>query len=412
MYLVSLTSLTMAAMQATANLLRWDVFCRVIDNYGDIGVCWRLCADLASRGQMVRLWVDDTSALQWMAPGALQGRWPGIGVHAWSDCTNANYVSQLVPADVWIEGFGCEIAPEFIASYAMDTGALGLSHSNPPTKPQANPPVWINLEYLSAEPYVERVHGLPSPILSGPAKAWTQRTRPFFKHFYYPGFSAATGGLLREQDLVQRQTAFDRLGWLADMRIEVQADAQLISIFCYEPPALPQLLAHLAQRNTPSHLLVTAGRATAVVRAVVEQITRLQPPWNMRGALSISYLPALTQRDFDHLLWASDLNCVRGEDSLVRALWAGKPLLWQIYPQSDAAHHDKLSAFLAMLGGDASLQQWHALWNGMQDGAEITLPLEMPDLQAWKEIVLRARERLQQFTDLTTGLIDFVQKNR
>ena len=65
-----------------------------------------------------------------------------------------------------------------------------------------------------------------------------------------------------------------------------------------------------------------------------------------------------------------------------------------------------------MLGGDASLQQWHALWNGMQDGAEITLPLEMPDLQAWKEIVLRARERLQQFTDLTTGLIDFVQKNR
>jgi hypothetical protein len=27
----------MPAMQ-----LHWDIFCRVIDNFGDIGVCWRL----------------------------------------------------------------------------------------------------------------------------------------------------------------------------------------------------------------------------------------------------------------------------------------------------------------------------------------------------------------------------------
>ncbi|MEO7887531.1 MAG: elongation factor P maturation arginine rhamnosyltransferase EarP, partial [Polaromonas sp.] len=43
--------------------LQWDIFCKVIDNFGDIGVCWRLAADLASRGHKVRLWVDDASAL-------------------------------------------------------------------------------------------------------------------------------------------------------------------------------------------------------------------------------------------------------------------------------------------------------------------------------------------------------------
>ncbi len=395
-------SLTMAAMEVAANLLRWDVFCRVIDNYGDIGVCWRLCADLASRGHTVRFWVDDTSALQWMAPGAVQGQWPGIVVHDWSDSGQAGMLSQLAPADVWIEGFGCEIAPEFIAAYAMNTGATGQNY--------IKFPVWINLEYLSAEPYVERVHGLPSPVMAGTAKGWT-------KYFYYPGFSAATGGLLREPDLAQRQAVFDRRGWLAEKQIEVQAGAQLISLFCYEPPALAQLLTQLGKRSTPSHLLVTPGRAAAAVQATTEHKTRLQPPWNMHGVLSISYLPALAQRDFDHLLWACDLNCVRGEDSLVRALWAGKPLLWQIYPQSDTAHHDKLDAFLAMLGADASMRQWHTRWNGIGNcaggGPQESEPvLELPELDVWQEIVLRARERLLQFTDLATGLVDFVQKKR
>ena len=47
----------------------WDIFCKVIDNHGDIGVCWRLATQLAARGHEVRLWVDDAAALDWMAPG-------------------------------------------------------------------------------------------------------------------------------------------------------------------------------------------------------------------------------------------------------------------------------------------------------------------------------------------------------
>jgi len=59
--------------------MQWDLFCRVIDNFGDIGVCWRLAADLAGRGEAVRLWTDDAGALAWMAP---QGA-PGVQVCAW-----------------------------------------------------------------------------------------------------------------------------------------------------------------------------------------------------------------------------------------------------------------------------------------------------------------------------------------
>ena len=77
----------------------------------------------------------------------------------------------------------------------------------------------------------------------------------------------------------------------------------------------------------------------------------------------------LQQPDFDHLLWAGDLNFVRGEDSLVRALWAGAPFVWQIYPQDDGAHHVKLEAFLDWLGAPPSLRQFHRSWNGFGSAA-------------------------------------------
>lgn len=379
--------------------MQWDIFCRVVDNFGDIGVCWRLCADLAARGQRVRLWVDDASALEWMAPGALAGHWPGVQVLDWAASTHRDTVAALPAADVWVEGFGCDIAPEFIATYAYQAGVKG------PNNIQA--PVWINLEYLSAEPYVERCHGLPSPVLHGPAQGWT-------KYFFYPGFTPRTGGLLREADVLPRQQTFaaplQRAAWLQQHGIVWQGE-HLVSLFCYEPPALATLLQHLAQHPHPTHLLVTPGRAAAAVQAAVVQENCRHRAWNMREALSISYLPALSQTEFDHLLWACDLNFVRGEDSLVRAIWAGKPLVWQIYPQHDNAHHDKLHAFLDTLQADASLRQWHAAWNGVGDPAT-ALPSPLTQLKQWTATVQSCRERLLQMDDLASQLSAFVQKKR
>ena len=321
--------------------LRWDVFCRVIDNHGDLGVCWRLAADLASRGHTVRLWVDDAAALAFMAPGALQGRHPGVTVLPWTTTIAPDLLAALPLADVWVEAFGCEIAPEFIANYVHPAWTQGQFNSK--TSPQ--PPVWINLEYLSAEPYVERSHGLPSPVLAGPSAGLTKR-------FFYPGFTPATGGLLREPDLAACQATFDRRAWLAAQGIAWQGET-LVSLFCYEPPALAGWLAQLQRGPQPTRLLVTHGRATQAVKAIQDEISSQIGPKsspNNDSLLSISYLPALTQRDFDHLLWACDLNLVRGEDSWVRAILAGKPMVWQAYPQADGAHH-RQAGRLARLAG-------------------------------------------------------------
>jgi len=363
----------------------WDIFCQVIDNYGDIGVGWRLATDLAARGQRVRLWLDDSSALGWLAPGDVAG----VEVRPWTQPIDP---SDLTPGDVLVEAFGCQIAPEFIAAYARKIANTG------------QPCHWINLEYLSAEGFVERSHGLPSPVQSGPGAGLS-------KHFFYPGFTPATGGLLREGDLAERQAQFDRSAWLAQLGIAFQGE-RLLSLFCYEPAALGELLEHLATDAQTTRLLVTSGRSAAAVTACVESKDRMNPAWNQRKKLSFFYLPKLTQHAFDHLLWACDLNFVRGEDSLVRALWAGKPFIWQIYPQHDAAHHRKLEAFLKVLDAPASLRIFHHVWNGLAgrpSANEAALPALEPIL--WQQTVRQMRSQLLQQDDLVTRLLRFVEKN-
>ncbi len=374
--------------------MRWDIFCQVIDNHGDLGVCWRLACQLAARGARVRLWLDDGSALRWMAPAGCDG----VTLIDWSDSVAVQAgVAGAVP-DVLIEAFGANPAPELIARLAAQAGADGRNHS------------WINLEYLSAEPAVERLHGLPSPVLQGPGQGLTKR-------FFYPGFTPATGGLLREPDLAARQALFDHGAWLAsrpvDWRIDRQG-ARLVSLFCYEPVALAALLAQLGQSEdlsaAPTRLLVTAGRATHAVQAALSRQKWLGGSPDRRSTLSISYLPHLTQRDFDHLLWATDLNFVRGEDSLVRALWAGAPFVWQIYPQHDNAHHDKLDAFLDWLQAPPSLCRFHRIWNGVEGGALPTL--DVTTLAQWRATAVAARARLRVQDDLVTQLERWVVQKR
>jgi len=360
--------------------MQWDIFCRVIDNFGDIGVCWRLAVNLAQRGQRVRLWVDDASALAWMAPNGA----PGVRVLPWRSPSAAQ---GYVPADVLVEAFGCEVDTDFIAAYANQIRAKG------------QPALWINLEYLSAEDYPARCHGLPSPVMSGPGRGQTKR-------FFYPGFTVGTGGLLREPDLLTRQAGFDRAAWLAQQGVRWQGE-RLLSLFCYEPNALPSLLNELAQSPQRNHLLVTDGRASAAVRQIIENKNSLQPHWNAPGLLSISYLPTLSQSDYDHLLWASDVNFVRGEDSLVRALWAGKPLIWQIYAQQDQVHHAKLKAWLDWLGAPASLRQAHALWNAGAAHSSTSALLPAQALAQWQATVVSARARLLEHNDLTSQLVEF-----
>jgi uncharacterized repeat protein (TIGR03837 family) len=350
----------------------WDIFCKVIDNHGDIGVCWRLSVQLAARGETVRLWVDDASALGWMAPGGHAA----VQVLPWGEQAAAQ------PGDVVIEAFGCELEPQFLAAVAEQARVEGRQG------------VWLDLEYLTAESFAERNHKLPSPLLSGPAAGLT-------RHFFYPGFTPRSGGLLREQDLSRRQLDFNRDAWLQAQGISDTQGARLVSLFCYEPAALGSVLQQWARGPGATRVVVTPGRATAALRAEIARLDSEMPGWNARGLLSFSWLPLLSQLDFDHLLWSCDLNLVRGEDSLVRALWAGKPLVWQIYPQHDDAHHRKLEAFLEWLDAPSSLRAFHRAWNGMG------IDLPALNVESWSDCIRDARGRLLAQPDLVTQLMQF-----
>ncbi len=348
--------------------MQWDLFCRVIDNYGDIGVCWRLAADLAARGEQVRLWVDDATALGWMAPAGA----PRVRVLPWPSGDAA-----IDPGEIVIEAFGCKLPEAFVARMAR----------------QPHAPVWVNLEYLSAEDVVERAHRLSSPQMSGPGAGLR-------KWFFYPGFTPRTGGLIREPDLVSRQQAFDAPSWRAAQGIAAAPGEQVVSLFCYAQPALPALLDQFAQR--PTVLLATAGHAA-------RQVSALLGPSLQRAALRAVLLPALTQRDYDHLLWASDLNFVRGEDSFVRAQWAGKPFVWQIYPQHDGVHLDKLGAFLTRFGAGAGADlaaPMRDFWRAWNSGAP-DLP-DLPLASAWRRQCEKWRASLLTQVDLGTQLLGFV----
>jgi uncharacterized repeat protein (TIGR03837 family) len=363
--------------------MRWDIFCRVVDNLGDIGVCWRLAAELAARGEAVRLWVDAPDPLTWMVPGGRAGAARlGVALRDWDP-------SSLVedePAEVVVEAFGCDPHPGFLAAMAQTARVRGA------------PPAWFNLEYLSAEAWVARCHGLASPVLAGPAAGLGKR-------FFYPGFTPETGGLIRETGLDDRQARFDRGTWMAGLGLPPPARGErLVSLFCYEPPTLPALLGQLAAQG--ARLLVTPGRAQVALEAALVTLgSAPKPAWNL--------LPPLPQTGFDELLWACDLNFVRGEDSLVRALWAGRPFVWQTYPQHDGVHLDKLAAFLDWLQAPASLRQAHAAWNQAQAraGTDPTFPrqgaLPWPalDLPAWAQTARAARERLGAGSELVAQLM-------
>lgn len=371
----------------------WDVFCRVIDNHGDVGVCWRLAADLAARGIAVRLWIDDARALAWMAP---TGR-SGVAVLPWPATDD---VSNAVgsPAEVVVEAFGCGLPEPYLQlmSRRQETSTA---------------PVWINLEYLTAESYAERSHRLPSPCSQGPARGLTS-------WFFYPGFTPGTGGLLRETELLQRQAAFDRAGWLAAHGIAPRSGERLVSLFCYANANLPDLLRTLA--GQPTLLLTTPGPAT-------EQVAQALADAGHSDRLRSQPLPWLTQTDYDHLLWSCDLNFVRGEDSLVRAIWAARPFVWQIYPQDDGAHALKLAAFHSRHfgavepGGSAAIARLSRCWNGLErpaaaasDSPGATVPdawsvlNSPPAMAAWAAHCAAWRIELLAQPDLVTQLLAFV----
>jgi uncharacterized repeat protein (TIGR03837 family) len=337
--------------------LRADLFCRVVDNYGDIGVCWRLARRLAQGpGWRMRLWVDDLRAFARIQPGidpaAARQRHAGVEIVHWQETAP---VPLPAPGDVVIEAFACDPPAGFVD--AMRAPAAGPAHG----AGASAPPVWINLEYLSAEDWVESFHTLPS-----------QRTDGLVKYFFFPGFTPATGGLLREPGLAAERDALQasresQNGFLRRLGLDEAAlamhrqGARVLSLFCYPSAPADALAQALRLRPDPALMLVPEGVAPGLDA-------------HAGGALRIARVPFVAQPDFDRLLWCADLNFVRGEDSFVRAAWAARPLVWQIYPQDGGAHLEKLEAWLARYPAPETARALARAWNEGGRDRDATAP--------------------------------------
>ncbi|MFA4970455.1 MAG: elongation factor P maturation arginine rhamnosyltransferase EarP, partial [Sulfuritalea sp.] len=219
---------------------------------------------------------------------------------------------------------------------------------------------------------------------------------PLVKYFFFPGFDETTGGLLRERDYDARRSRFDEAAFRAEFGLPPRiANELVISLFSYENPVLPELMTAWAASATPD-------RPIRVLRPGGREATEIH------GNLSVHPLPFLPQPRYDEVLWASDLNFVRGEDSFVRAQWAGSPFVWQIYPQAENAHLVKLEAFLAIHPAGAQLRAFWQAWNGAGildwQGFAASLPALRAPMRQWAQ-TLAARP------DLAGKLVQFCRES-
>ncbi|MFZ2525029.1 MAG: elongation factor P maturation arginine rhamnosyltransferase EarP [Candidatus Ferrigenium altingense] len=370
-----------------------DIFCNVIDNYGDIGVCWRLARQLAhEHGLAVRLWVDDLGSLAKLCPEADAARdvqqCRGVEVRHW-----IKPFPEVQPAKLVIEAFACKLPQGYLEAMAAQQRS-----------------VWINLEYLSAEDWVHGCHGLPSP----------HPNLPLTRYFFFPGFTSQTGGLLLERDLFARRDAFQndaarqQAFWQSFGMDMPSAETLKISLFGYENDALAGLFDVWASGAQPVLCLVPEGRILPQAGQYFGATAPRAGSSYARGNLQVRVLPFVEQERYDELLWVCDVNYVRGEDSCVRAQWAAKPFVWQIYPQHDAVHWDKLQAFLnlycAPLGAaaDQAMQELWRAWNsGGGAGQAWSVFIEMRG-----ELELHAQQWARQLAanNLALNLLDFSQK--
>ena len=350
-----------------------DIFCRVIDNFGDAGVCGRLARQWSLEiGAKVRLFIDAPDVLQIILPPP-----HSFDVILWDESIEYPYAADMV-----IEAFACSL-PESVI----------LSMKNRPI-----PSVWVDLEYLSAENWVERFHAIPSlHPLTGLAKT-----------VFFPGFTHRTGGLIQENGIFSRRNAFiadinEQDRWRRDHFLpEIDKNAIDISFFCYKTAPRVEFLEKMATYHRPVRVFCPEKRADVYV--------------STSGNLTVIRMPFVPQEDYDLLCWTSDLNFVRGEDSFVRAQFSGKPLIWNIYAQDENTHLVKLQAFLAHYlpffgeNGRDLLAQAHILWNeGCRNRGDIWHHL-LDSLPILTEGSGRWADNCASHASLTANLLKFFKE--
>lgn len=322
-----------------------DVFCRVVDNFGDAGVCWRLARRLLTLGVAPRLICDRIDVLAklvpMLSPGQKDQTAEGVRIVDWDVFAGLNQAA-MSPAELVLETFGCRLPEAYERAVAECTPS----------------PFWVNLDYLSAEDWVEDCHDV-----------WGMHpTLPVRKLWFFPGFTDRTGGLLIEDDYIRRRSEFIASGGREAFLASVGADPALSSffVFCYPVNDLASLAGMFGRSTRPRNVLLAPGEAGDRL----EELLRSMPH------LVVRRTPFVPQAEFDALLWSMDAAVVRGEDSFVRAQLAMLPFLWAVYPTEDLAHRIKLDAWLEKRTASGTERAANTLWVQGSGGTNVDAALD------------------------------------
>jgi uncharacterized repeat protein (TIGR03837 family) len=372
--------------------MRWDIFCQIVDNYGDAGVCWRLARALSRLSSSsvnnvecddsrIRLFCDDLNVLNVITHGdaVAHGASLGVEVLPWSAAESPAILASV--GDVVIEAFACHLPKPYVEAMVQKTSQ----------KVSVKQPIWINLEYLTAEAWADDMHLMPSPQNNG-----------LNKYFYFPGFTPKAGGvLLGDWDEVT-SNSLNIPTSLSSAFESCRPKSKKVSIFNYKQAPLDAWLGSVNQ------VALEHGEMVDVFLCADQNVstTTQAALSSVDSAVKLIQLPFIPQEDYDYLLSVCDINLVRGEDSFVRSQWAGKPFIWDIYPQSDLAHEVKLDAFLERYfeGGSAKLRAigMSAMkWGSASDW--------WPHLNAWTSHSEVWRQKLMSLGHLEGKILDFVK---
>ncbi|WP_294657828.1 elongation factor P maturation arginine rhamnosyltransferase EarP [uncultured Fusobacterium sp.] len=302
-----------------------DIFCEIIDNYGDIGVVYRTAKELQKifpkskiRAFLNRL--DEFKKINSQVLALPSQNIDGIEYITFDYLRdNAN---ELLTAQVIIEAFGCQIPKEYM-EIAYDNSEL-----------------LINLEYLSAEDWIEDFHLQSSPLGRGKLK----------KVFFMPGFTEKSGGVIADSNYLERiqrvleNKEFYEKKYLSD--IEDRENKIVGTLFSYEKNFTP-LLEDLKKLDKNVVILAMGEKTQDSLRKILKNFSIEDFRNSLKyGKIEIRFLNFLNQEEYEELINIVDFNFVRGEDSFIRAVLTGKPYMWHIYCQEEYAHMDKIEGFL------------------------------------------------------------------
>lgn len=303
-----------------------DIFCEIIDNFGDIGVVYRVAKELKKiynnqvKIRVILNRIDEFLSINPSAKNLEIQEIDGIcyGTYEYIKKNMCTFST----ANVIIEAFGCTIPEEY----------MNVAYNNSD--------LILNLEYLSAEDWVEDFHLQESILGKGKLR----------KFFFMPGFTEKTGGIITDSLYLDRITKVKNN--LSEYRKKYlknidNYDNKLIgTIFTYEKNFAP-LMRDLKKLDREVALLAMGEKTQESFKEFFKKnfVEKLGNIYKY-GKIEIEFYDFLSQEEYEELINVVDFNFVRGEDSFIRAVLTGKPYLWHIYCQKEFIHMDKLQGFL------------------------------------------------------------------